>query len=190
MHLPNHVLGHPCLYFPNFISQQVAAQVNPRANHFFLFANCHERCALSQLVDVMKQRKTFPTNVADGVKGISEGLPHDSYEHIGKSASPLPRSSSAAVPNVMLRRRGCAAGQWLLCPPVSGAKLQEDPVSRPPPLTPDFTPCPCASRPPLQLRPARPHRHRPPLREVLGVLAPLPRRVTDAAAAGMAASSA
>jgi hypothetical protein len=46
-----------------------------------------------QLVNVMKQRKTFPTNVADGVKGISEGLPHDSYEHIGKSSFPMPRQS-------------------------------------------------------------------------------------------------
>jgi hypothetical protein len=35
VHLPNHVLGHPCLYYPNFISQHVAAQVTLRANHFF-----------------------------------------------------------------------------------------------------------------------------------------------------------
>jgi hypothetical protein len=25
--LPDHVLGHPCLYYPNFISKDVAAQV-------------------------------------------------------------------------------------------------------------------------------------------------------------------
>ncbi len=25
--LPDHVLGHPCLYYPNFISNDVAAQV-------------------------------------------------------------------------------------------------------------------------------------------------------------------
>ncbi len=27
MNLPGHVLGHPCLYYPNFISNAVASQV-------------------------------------------------------------------------------------------------------------------------------------------------------------------
>ncbi len=27
VNLPDHVLGHPCLYYPNFISNDVAAQV-------------------------------------------------------------------------------------------------------------------------------------------------------------------
>ena len=27
VYLPDHVLGHPCLYYPNFISQEVASQV-------------------------------------------------------------------------------------------------------------------------------------------------------------------
>ena len=51
-----------------------------------------------QLVAVMKQRRTFPTNVADGVKGISDGLPHDSYEHVGntpKLSSPPPSPPSS-----------------------------------------------------------------------------------------------
>ncbi len=28
VNLPGHVLGHPCLYYPNFISQEVASQVS------------------------------------------------------------------------------------------------------------------------------------------------------------------
>ena len=44
VNLPDHVLGHPCLYYPNFISQEVAAQVTQRASERrVLDASCNPR---------------------------------------------------------------------------------------------------------------------------------------------------